>query len=154
MTLADSQDLEKLIDVDGNINALFQEGKLILPITTHAKARKKEREINDFMIAIALYYGKKETITYQKHKGTAIKFKLSKNDLCNTVFFEKYSKKLDGLVVIANSNHRSIITTYFYKPILNNERTKSEDFYYRKISNKKHKRIRIDFKTMEELSEY
>ena len=154
MTTCNYKELERLALLDQNISALLDEGKIIIPISTHAESRKKEREINDFMIAIALYYGDKEKIDYKDNKNNIIKFELLKNSLANTVFFKKYSKKLEGLVVITNSISRTVITTYFNDPIPNNERTYSEDLYYRKIGNKKHKILKNYLKGLEELNEY
>lgn len=120
-------------------------GEILKSDTYHAHERKKERGINNFMVEIAIYYGRKEELR-RKNKNPLIKFKIYKKDLKRTVF-AKYSDVLDGLVVITlKSNPNILITTFFHNFIVDNSRTRSEESYYRKESNKAYKRLKNNLK--------
>jgi len=146
-----ANDIERIAKFDPQLNDLIKitnqrefvsyYGDIAKNDTYHAHERKNERGITDFMIAIALHYGKKVGEKNQKTK-----YRLCTYDLKNTLF-SKYSKDLDGLVVVVtNSIPQILITTYFHKLRTFNTRTHSENYGYRKIQVKKYKRMKLEMK--------
>ena len=131
-----------LIQLEGKNETYFVShlGQILKSDTHHAHKRKMERGITEFMVEIAICYGRMEEVQ-RKGKNDLLKFKLFKKDLKNTLF-AKYGKILDGLVAITlKSNKKILVTTYFHNYIANNNRTVNEERYYRKKSNKSYKEI-------------
>jgi len=146
-----ANDIERIAKFDPELNDLVKitnqrefisyYGDVAKNDTYHAHERKKERGITDFMVAIALHYGKKVAEKNQKSK-----YRLSAHDLKNTLF-SKHSKDLDSLiVVVTNSIPQIVITTYFDKLRTFNTRTYNENYGYRKKQTKKYKRMKLEMK--------